>query len=42
MRDRRTANGSYVALSEEANGQYSLLEVTVPSGEGPLPHTHLN
>ena len=42
MENRRTPNGSYVALQEETNGQYSLVEVVVPPGGGPPPHTHLN
>ena len=38
---RRTANGSYVALFQETGGVYSLLELVIPPGSGPPPHTHL-
>ena len=39
--DRRKTYGVHVANAEETCRMYALLEITVPPGSGPPPHTHL-
>ena len=41
MHKPKSDDCSYIALSSETNGAYSLMELVVPPGGGPPPHTHL-